>query len=130
MKAPASKTVIKFEKPTKVSQSAASHNSMLKAKAVRPKSGTGVSKSAARSDEEEMRVLTVATTKTDLSECYEPCSRNETLHESRADESPSRKQFLKKGEKSRKYDPKQAIIKHHQDKKDQLDKGEKHQTLF
>ena len=38
-----------------------------------------------------------------------------------------KKQFLKKGDKSRKiYDPQQALIKQNQEKKDLKDKLEKH----
>lgn len=46
-------------------------------------------------------------------------------------EAPEKRQYLKKGEKSRKvYDPKQAIIKQHKDKRDQMERIERHQTMF
>jgi len=50
---------------------------------------------------------------------------------SEADEPSEKRNFLKKGEKSRKvYDPKQAIFKGNREKREQQERLEKHQTMF
>lgn len=109
-KAPATKTVMRFEKPV-LSQSFVSAGMMLKStrRVTRASTALGGPKAATRSVDEEMKVLTVAT-RPNLSEYIEPYSIAESHN---GDESIDKRNFLKKGEKSRKYDPKQAIIKHH-----------------
>jgi hypothetical protein len=71
--------------------------------------------------DEEMSVMTVTTKPEDIFEVLSVTSND----------SQGKKQFLKKGEKSRRvYDPKQAISKQKEGKRDLIEKAEKIQIMY